>query len=245
MTNSKRPDDADFGAAYDVFARCAVEVFTQQGEVQPQFFAVMLGEESGTMEGYEVVDPRFVHRLYQSSETKDLIKPVIHMLLADDSPIQKARRKHGKPRPDLVVQISECWMAKEIERDEAGEVIPPSERADRTEAVVVAVHTLTRTELGYCPILDVPTRHCEFVPIKVGDATYTGRMSMSDGGDLSELTSEQREALLQFANRYGADWKRELLDRWVNGTDTAEPGGHLLRQVRNRLGPQWLEKVVL
>ena len=53
---------------------------------------------------------------------------------------------------------------------------------------------------------------------------------------------EQSQALAGFAARYGAHWKRKLLDMWMNGTDASEPQGHLLRQVRNTYGPVWLQR---
>lgn len=53
-------------------------------------------------------------------------------------------------------------------------------------------------------------------------------------------TSEQLEALQEFAAKYGRYWKDELRTQWLHGTDAHEPKGHLLRQVRNQLGPKWL-----
>lgn len=60
-----------------------------------------------------------------------------------------------------------------------------------------------------------------------------------------EPTQEQMEALRAFAKKYGKDWKQELCDKWMCGADANEPNGHLLRQVRNQLGPSWLAKVKL
>lgn len=53
---------------------------------------------------------------------------------------------------------------------------------------------------------------------------------------------EQVAALDQFQRSYGKYWKRELLKKWREGTDDAEPGGCYLRQVRNNLGPTWLQR---
>jgi hypothetical protein len=53
-------------------------------------------------------------------------------------------------------------------------------------------------------------------------------------------TPEQLEALRDFAQRRGRYWKQELCYHWLAGTDASLPNGHLLRQVRNQLGPSWL-----
>lgn len=55
-----------------------------------------------------------------------------------------------------------------------------------------------------------------------------------------EPTPEQLAALQAFAQKYGRNWKYKLVGAWCNGADAREPNGHLLRQVRNQLGPQWL-----
>lgn len=50
-------------------------------------------------------------------------------------------------------------------------------------------------------------------------------------------TREQLQALEDYAVRHGRKWKRRLLDDWRSGADACAP---LLRQLRNRFGPQWL-----
>lgn len=55
-------------------------------------------------------------------------------------------------------------------------------------------------------------------------------------------TPEQEIALAEYQAKHGHFWKRKLMEAWQNGTDTSEPNGHLLRQVRNNLGPTWLSK---
>ena len=57
-----------------------------------------------------------------------------------------------------------------------------------------------------------------------------------------ELSTEQQAAIDAFAAKYGASWKHKLQIAWLAGTDTAQPNGHLLRQVRNQFGPSWLSK---
>lgn len=51
---------------------------------------------------------------------------------------------------------------------------------------------------------------------------------------------EQLDALRTFAKRHGRQWKSALVNAWAAGSDASEPNGHLLRQLRNRLGPEWL-----
>ncbi len=60
---------------------------------------------------------------------------------------------------------------------------------------------------------------------------------------LDDLEPEQRAALIAFRDKYGRTWKTELNDRWLNGKDASEPNGHLLRQIRNRQGPTWLNNL--
>ena len=57
-----------------------------------------------------------------------------------------------------------------------------------------------------------------------------------------ELSPAQQAAIDAFAAKYGDKWKHKLQIAWLAGTDTAQPNGHLLRQVRNQFGPSWLGK---
>lgn len=57
------------------------------------------------------------------------------------------------------------------------------------------------------------------------------------------LTTEQENALQQFANRHGRCWKSRLKDAWQNGSDERLPNGALLRQLRNQLGPEGLRGI--
>lgn len=62
---------------------------------------------------------------------------------------------------------------------------------------------------------------------------------------LDDLTPEQRSRLIRFKNEAGPAWKSELVAAWLIGADAMLPDGHLLRQIRNQWGPQWLQKLVL
>lgn len=60
-----------------------------------------------------------------------------------------------------------------------------------------------------------------------------------------DLSPEQLAAITRFAARAGAEWKYRLSTAWTTGKDASMPDGHLLRQVRNEHGPEWLENFTL
>ena len=55
------------------------------------------------------------------------------------------------------------------------------------------------------------------------------------------LTPAMLEALDVFARNHGRTWKYQLNERWADGACTG-PHDHLLRQVRNQFGPNWLRR---
>lgn len=60
------------------------------------------------------------------------------------------------------------------------------------------------------------------------------------------LPDDARAALEAFAVKYAkvaGGWREHLSILWATGGDTQEPGGGLLRAVRNTYGPTWLMEV--
>lgn len=64
---------------------------------------------------------------------------------------------------------------------------------------------------------------------------------------MDELPPEHRAAVQAFAAKHGRAWKARLADAWGMGTDTHEPDGWALRDIRNSpaWGHAWLERVKL
>ena len=65
---------------------------------------------------------------------------------------------------------------------------------------------------------------------------------------MAQLTIKQARCLKAFAQRMGHQWKSKLRNTWCRdqpwGTTEAAREEHaLLRQIRNDLGPNWLNKV--
>jgi hypothetical protein len=56
----------------------------------------------------------------------------------------------------------------------------------------------------------------------------------------NQLNQEQLDRLQAFKAANGNKWKAKLLGLWMNGRDASERDGHLLRQVRNKIGPKGL-----
>lgn len=61
--------------------------------------------------------------------------------------------------------------------------------------------------------------------------------------DLDDLNPDQRARLIEFRDANGPQWREKLSNHWWSGTDANLPDGHLLRQIRNQFGPQWLSKL--
>lgn len=59
------------------------------------------------------------------------------------------------------------------------------------------------------------------------------------------ISTQQIQALRNYAASKGRFWKCQLCRDWVSGRDALEPGGALLRQVRNSFGPSWLKRFKL
>lgn len=67
----------------------------------------------------------------------------------------------------------------------------------------------------------------------------------NDRHDGVALTPEQFAALQRYASHHGRHWKSQLLDDWGTGRDAEQSDGSLLRQIRNTLGPAWLNAYCL
>lgn len=58
--------------------------------------------------------------------------------------------------------------------------------------------------------------------------------------DLPQPNAEQMARIKAFSRHQGVMWKEILSSAWSNGTDVNYSDGHLLRQMRNEFGPEWL-----
>lgn len=80
---------------------------------------------------------------------------------------------------------------------------------------------------------------CSMCSAREGKRHLPGCYKSNDSQN-DTATAEQIAALVSFAARHGRTWKSKLSAMWLNGRDSYEPEGSVLRSVRNGLGPTWL-----
>lgn len=61
----------------------------------------------------------------------------------------------------------------------------------------------------------------------------------------TSLTAAERDALQDFARRYGRGWKNALRHLWLKDHFRLEPNGDILRALRDTRGAAWLSTFVL
>jgi len=57
----------------------------------------------------------------------------------------------------------------------------------------------------------------------------------------AQPNAEQFAALRAYAGIHSGNWRKNLLSAWLNGNYEGFKHSHLLQQVRNTLGPAWLD----
>ena len=159
---------------YDSFAKKAVEIFNQEGQAESQLFVIF--DSDSEKRAFFAFPPAFASEILNTESGKDRLKPLLHRILSDQS-FHKHLIKQGFKKPQMVVQISEAWVSKNL-KSRDGNGFKPSEDPNRTEAILIALHTPDRSLIGMCPILDQPTRHAEYGELEL-DARNFGRMSLT------------------------------------------------------------------
>jgi hypothetical protein len=109
----------------------------------------------------------------------------------------------------------------------------PGERAALADGVLAACRPLD--ELAALAELTVSHHHLDLDELDLD----------LDLDEPAGPSPDQLAAVAAYAARHGRTWRADLAAAWSTGRDTAEPDGHLLRQVRNTYGPTWLATVTL
>lgn len=164
---------ADITAMYELHAQTAVARINETGdELMPQLIAVQMSDEPGKIGGLLMIDPALVNAMQRTARTKDFLMTVVRHLLGS-----------GDGAPDALVHVSETWVVSGSKSRDTQGLLDGHEHVrdhpDRTEAVMVNVHTIDRSYFGMCPIeVDGTERRATFKPLDVTGAV-TGRLSMT------------------------------------------------------------------
>jgi hypothetical protein len=160
---------------YEIFAKKAVQIFNEEGVATPQLFLIFKADSDRPE--FFGFPPEFVSVLLSTEEGKDNFKPFLQRVLADDG-FHAHLASGGHPKPEIVVQISEAWISNLSGRDPNKVKVKPSSDPHRTEAILVALHSLDCTVIGLCPIFDEPTRHAEYRELEP-ETRNVGRLSLT------------------------------------------------------------------
>lgn len=164
----------DIEVIYRFTAETAVEIFNENQECMPQLIAVTIAEVPGGVADIAIIDPRLVNSLQETEETKEALMTLIRLLLMRSAP---PLFKAADRQPDAVVHISEAWALSTTTKRVHGEI---EDHPERSEVIVINVHTRERTYVGVCPIANDGTKRvATFAPIFSG-GKRTGRMIIHD-----------------------------------------------------------------
>jgi len=182
-TRTRELVEDDIASLYQHFAAASIGIVNEGRECHSQLALVKMDDaEPGKLAHLGFIEPEVVNMLQQSSTTKDFLMLLISELLKGDKISPSAPFV-----PDAIVHVSEIWVVqrkgripadlREAERQLGCECDDLSEHPDRTEALVIAVHTKDRSFMGICPITGQGSeRRAEFKPLHKGPTV--GRMTM-------------------------------------------------------------------
>ena len=157
---------ADITAIYELHAQIGVARINEtQDELAPQLIAVNLDDDPGQIRSLMMIDPALINAMQRTDRTKDMLMALVRLLLSS-----------GDDSPDAVVHVSEAWALSARkgtdDKDPLDGYAAVKDHPNRTEMLVVNVHTQARTYSGVCPIEnDGGQRRAVFKPL---DLSFTG-----------------------------------------------------------------------
>jgi hypothetical protein len=144
---------------YNTFAHKVISIFNEEEKLSPQIFFISLDTSQDSNVGeYVQLDPEIVANM-QTPEGQEAMWELLTECVTDGSEAHSIIVKHFDIAPDVVVHVTACWIAPDTE-----EGLPPSHAQDRSEALLVSVHTPLAVFLGSCPIDEI-NRVAEFGPM--------------------------------------------------------------------------------
>lgn len=162
---------ADITAIYNFHAKAAVSIINERDQdLMPQLVMVRMNDEPGHIGEVMLADPGLVNALQRTHHSKQVLMTIVRLLL-----------NSGETAPDAVVHVSEAWAVESSRgsRDAQGLLDGHEgvkDHPNRTEALMVNIHTRARSYTGMCPIeSDGKKRRAVFKPLDT-TCLVTGRL---------------------------------------------------------------------
>lgn len=181
-------DAAALEAIKEHFREITFDICAAGEEILPQLMAIRTDAE-GRMTGWAAL-PQFGLLFTEGRRGAAMFSRCLPLLVRADSPLHRYIAEAIGFDPVVFVQINEAWMAPATEEEmNDPNRTPPSERADRREAILIALHTHARTYPWGYEIVAEPTRHAVMPPmLEPGPWIVGGRMTMQESAGTEGTT---------------------------------------------------------
>lgn len=143
--------------AHDILVGKADGFFKAGVKVPHVLFLIRVDTESGAITKCEILDQG--NAAYVLSD-KPLMVSRIRELLNEDADLCRRVSKTIGFLPNTVLQYSEVFYT--MDEDATRDSPPPVQHPNRKSGLFVCVHTAAESFPTLHPIVDQPTRHCEF-----------------------------------------------------------------------------------
>lgn len=132
---------------YDAFAQEIVSIFNAEEELPPQIFFISLdASKEDNIGKYVQLDPEIVARMH-TPDGQEAMWELLTECVTSGTEAHNIVTSQFDIQPDIVLHVAPCWIAPESE-----EGLPPSCSHERSEALLVSLHTPLAMFLGSCPI---------------------------------------------------------------------------------------------
>lgn len=171
-------------ALHDQIAERAIADFNKTGKIAPTLVLFQL-EEDFRVHSVMPLPDALTASFFSGPAGKNVLSQVLRDIFTDGGAVRERMIADGF-RPDLAVQVNEAWVRRTNSLDEAQQRMSSKESLahdpQRSEAVVILMHTAEATLPVMHPISETPKRHCSMgeFPTESLAKMFSGRFAMQD-----------------------------------------------------------------
>lgn len=180
------PDAGSLSGVYQFIAERAVEALQFDGEVPPTLLMMSLPPGAKEPVAVSAIDPTLVHALQRDGTRKNALMALVRSLLDAAHPAHASAAQQMGAHPNLIVHVSESWLVKK-RIDEGGESLATFEGSladhpERSEAIMIALHSLRGTLIGTCPMTRDAAGKASAViePLEIDLKELRGRLAVNE-----------------------------------------------------------------